>query len=176
VLFGFFDEQNLFLTDDGWQADFIPALIRREPFMIGFQEAGQESPTPVLHVDMDSPRISKTDEGERVFLESGGNSHFLEDINKQLAIVHGGFESTTAMFKTFIELDLVESFTLDIKFNDGHQFKTNRYYTLNQDKLLTLDDKIIADMHRSGHLQLAYMILQSLSNVKRLIDKRNALS
>ncbi|WP_188150871.1 SapC family protein [Teredinibacter waterburyi] len=177
ALFGFADKENLFLTDDGWQADCIPALIQREPFMIGFQtEKGADEKKAVLHIDMDSPRISNTEEGERVFLENGGNSPYLDHINKMLSVVHGGFESCKALFSAFLELELIEPFVLEVEFKDGTQFKTDQYYTINQDKLLALDDTTVGKLHRSGHLQLAYMVLQSLSNVKRLAKKRNALS
>ena len=39
VLLGFKPDENLFLDEfRGWQADYIPAVIERGPFLIGFQD------------------------------------------------------------------------------------------------------------------------------------------
>ena len=37
ALFGLEQDQNLFLTEDGWDAAYIPMMIRRHPFLIGYQ-------------------------------------------------------------------------------------------------------------------------------------------
>jgi hypothetical protein len=58
----------------------VPAVQQRGPFLIGLhrKDAGapNREPTdrePMVHVDLDHPRISMT-EGEPVFLRHGGNS------------------------------------------------------------------------------------------------------
>src|SRR5262245_51534897 len=66
ALLGFQQGENLFLDEAGWQASYIPGVIARGPFLIGFQDRGGER-EPVVHVDLDDPRISET-EGEAVFL------------------------------------------------------------------------------------------------------------
>ncbi|MBT8056569.1 MAG: SapC family protein, partial [Gammaproteobacteria bacterium] len=35
VLFGLVENENLYLTDAGWEARYIPLTIRRQPFLIG---------------------------------------------------------------------------------------------------------------------------------------------
>ena len=37
ALFGFEKGENLFLDATGWNAGYLPAMIRREPFQIGLQ-------------------------------------------------------------------------------------------------------------------------------------------
>src|SRR5262245_11127360 len=77
ALLGFTKDENLFLEDGRWNASYVPAVIARGPFLIGFQEqeiGGDVRRETVIHMDMDSPRVSKTDEGEPVFLPQGGNS------------------------------------------------------------------------------------------------------
>ena len=66
ALLGFQERQNLFLTRRGWNASYIPLTIERQPFLIGFSADKQ----PMMHVDLDSPRISRT-EGEAVFNGGG---------------------------------------------------------------------------------------------------------
>ena len=174
VIFGFKQDENLFLGENGWEGEYIPALIRREPFLIGFQtEKGTEKKTPMIHIDMDSPRISRDGQGERVFLENGGNSPYLEEISKLLSMINDGIPASKAMIDVFLKYELIEQFTLDITFNDGTQYKTNSFYTIHQEKLLALDDATIGQLHRGGYLQLAYIVLESLRNIKRLISRQN---
>ena len=35
AVFGFDENENLFLSDQGWDASYIPMMIRRHPFLIG---------------------------------------------------------------------------------------------------------------------------------------------
>lgn len=177
ALFGFSKDENLFIEDDSWSARYIPALIRREPFHIGLRkDAGQESESPVILVDLESPRVSSTEDGEAVFKEGGGNTAFLDDANNALSLVHEGIPASKAMLDAFLKLELIESIMLDIQFKDGSKYQTDMFYTINQERLLALDSDVVADLHKSGLLQIAYMVMESLGNIRHLIEKRDALS
>ena len=81
ALLGFEKGENLFLKETTWDAGYIPAIIERDPFLIGFQSptsAQEEKPNAVIHIDMDSPRVGTT--GESVFLPHGGNTEYLNKI------------------------------------------------------------------------------------------------
>jgi len=176
ALFGFTHGENLLLDNSasGWAGRYIPALMRREPFLIGFNRSAEEvQPSKVL-LDTSSPRISYGEEGEPVFLPGGGNSPFLEQIKKNLMLIHEGFPASAEMFRVFLDLDLIEPLTLDIHFDNGEHYTASNYYTINQDRLYSLGDDLIARLHKSGYLQLAYLVLFSLGNIKNLIDKRNS--
>jgi SapC len=175
ALFGFQENENLFLNDSGWAANYIPAVIEREPFLIGFQSSSNpdQIQTPMIHIDMSSPRISKTDAGEAVFQQYGGNSAYIDRISKILMLIHEGIAMSKAMFDTFLSFDLIESFTLNITFNNGSEYKSTAYYTINRDKLFSLDDAVLGQLHRVGLLHYAYMVLASTSNIKALIERKN---
>ena len=73
ALLGFGKNENLFLEEGRWLADYVPGIVVRGPFLIGFQErdvGGELRQEPMIHVDLDHPRISHT-EGEPVFLPQG---------------------------------------------------------------------------------------------------------
>jgi len=174
AIFGFKQNENLFLDEQGWHADYIPAVIAREPFLIGFQrDQGAAGATPVIHVDLDSPRISHGNEGEKVFLEHGGNSPYIENISRILMSIHDGLAVSKGMFTAFLALDLIEPFVLDIEFKNSAKYHASAYYTINQEKFLTLDDVVLGQLHKAGYLHFAYMVLASLGNIKKLIDIRN---
>lgn len=177
AVFGFESAENLFLNDDGWDAGYIPLTIERHPFLIGFQasqEAGDTSKEAIIHVDMDSPRISKT-EGDLVFLEHGGISEYLEKITSVLKSIDEGIAANKAFSAVLQEYDLLESFALEIQLNDGSQNRLMGYYTIDEQKLADLGGDALERLSQHGFLQAIYMVVASLSNIRTLIDRRNAL-
>ncbi|MBE8717942.1 SapC family protein [Cellvibrio polysaccharolyticus] len=174
ALFGFENNENLFLENDIWNAPYIPAVIEREPFLIGFQERQGQQPEPVVHVDLNSPRISKDGSGEAVFLEYGGNAPFLSRVTSILTVVHEGVAETERMLKAFIALDLIAPFSLEMEFENSTKFQTSRYATIDKEKLLTLSDEQVGQLHRSGLLRYAYLINGSMSNMQHLVNVKNS--
>jgi hypothetical protein len=175
ALLGFEVDENLFLTEAGWDAMYIPLSIVRQPFLIGFQqnnEDGVSSIEPVISVNMDSPRVSET-QGEPVFLEHGGNSEFLEQINSLLKLVHEGHERNQDFIDMLLCMDLLESFVLDVELNDGSEHRMSGFYTINETSLrgLTGDDLVI--LNNNGYLEAVYMAIASLSNISVLVDRKN---
>jgi hypothetical protein len=93
ALLGFEEGENLFLTENGWEANYIPLMIQRNPFLIGYQEdlESPEGKRPVVSIDMDSPRVSEA-EGEPVFLPHGGTSDFLTTMTDVLDDIQVGHQ------------------------------------------------------------------------------------
>lgn len=177
AMFGFEDNENLFLCDTGWDASYIPLSVRREPFLIGFQQsidAGSGDKDPVIHINMDSPRVSDG-EGEAVFLAHGGISPYLEQINSVLNTINEGFPVHELFVKELLEHDLLEPFAFDIQLNDGSQNRLMGFHTINEDVLFELGADVLGSLNEKGFLLPIYMAVASLSNVRDLIDRKNAL-
>lgn len=178
AMLGFEDRQNLFLDEKGWNANYIPAVINRDSFLIGYQnelQDGQPVKRLVVHLDVNSPRISKDNQGEAVFLPYGGNSDYLERINRTLLVIHDGIPSSKAMFDAFKKWDLLEPFTLNIEFIDGQKYSLINNYTINEEKLYQLDSDALKELNSTGFLFSAYMVIASMANIQKLIEKRNML-
>lgn len=174
AMFGFAEGENLFLGAEGWDANYVPLSIERQPFLIGFKttiEGGIEKEEPVVHIDMDSPRIS--DEGEPVFLEHGGYSPYLEHINSVLMAIHDGHETNRRFSDALAKYELLEPFTLEVELNDGSKHKLAGFYTVNEETLAALDGEALHDLHARGFLENVYMAMASVANFKTLIDKKN---
>lgn len=171
ALLGFEKGENLFLEGDRWNASYIPAMIARGPFLIGFQErqeGGDLRKEPVIHVDLDNPRVSRT-EGVPVFLSGGGNSPYLDHVAMVLRGINEGIEISRAMFATFAELDLIEPVEVEAKLSDERTYKLAGLHTINQQKLRALDRDALYRLHQSGFLQGAYLAMSSVGNVKKLM-------
>jgi hypothetical protein len=163
ALLGFKHDENLFLGEEGWSANYVPGVIARGPFLIGFQKD-----KPVIHVDLDSPRISQT-EGEPVFLPQGGNSPYIDHIAAILNGIHDGIAVGKAMLAAFTEMDLIEPVNLEIKFSAEEQYNMRGLYTISDKKLAALDGDSLFKLNQTGFLQGAFLVMASMNNVRRLI-------
>jgi hypothetical protein len=175
ALFGFEDGENLFLNDAGWDATYLPLTIRQKPFLIGFQQpAGDTEKSPVIHVDLDSPRISRT-EGEAVFLPHGGVSDHLEGINSVLNTINEGYAVNQLFLEELEQRGLLEPVALDVELKDGSQNRLMGFCTVSEEALFELDGDALGDLNRKGFLMPIYMAIASLSNIRDLVDRKNAL-
>jgi hypothetical protein len=175
ALFGFKEKENLFLTEKGWDASYIPLTIERHPFLIGFQqhqEEGVMKKQRVIHIDLDNPRVNEV-EGEELFLEYGGKTSYLEKVVSLLEAIHDGYENSEGFIAKLIEFDLLESFLLDVQLKDGSNNQMHGFYTINEDKLAGLKGDSLEKLNREGYLQPIYMVLASHSNIRTLIDRKN---
>ncbi len=167
ALLGFQEGQNLFLGATGWDASYLPLAIEREPFLIGKQGAEL-----LVHVDLDSPRISRS-EGQALFLPHGGSSEHLERVTSVLLAIHEGLQSTPAFVAALLEHELLESFVLDLEGPDGSQNRLAGFYTIHEDRLAQLKGDQLHSLHQAGYLQAVYMAVASLSNLRGLIERQN---
>jgi hypothetical protein len=172
ALFGFAAKENLFLDENGWQADYIPLSVERIPFMIGQATdriTGEQQ--PVIHIDMEHPRISFS-EGANVFLEHGGNTPYLERINSVLAELVSGLNAGKRFVDILLAEDLLEPFTLKFPVDAQHSIELNGFYTINEDVLRALSGDQLSRLHNQNFLELIYMVIASLSNIGKLIRKK----
>lgn len=175
ALFGFENDENLFLSESGWDASYIPIMIKRQPFLIGFQEdpdnPGEKK--AVVSIDMDNPRVSETD-GEVLFPEQGGTSEFLQKATGNLELIHQANAHSEKFVNALIEHDLLESFTVDIQLNNGSNNQLLGFYTINEDSVRELSGEVLGQLNEQGFLLPMFMVLASHANVGKLIALKNA--
>ncbi len=183
VFFGFEKDENLFLTDIntktqnylGWNAEYVPAVIAREPFSIGMHREflnGVETHQAMVHVDINHPK-AKCEDGSKLFLENGGHSPYLNRISKTLEIINDGMHLTKLMFDAFNKHELLDPVVLDIEFKNQTKLKISGFETINLEKLSQLSGAALEELNKAGFLQAAYYIVASMSNIKKLIDWKN---
>ena len=175
ALMGFEENENLFLNESGWDASYIPLMIERLPFLIGSQSQQQSATSEiqrVVHVDMNSPRVSTT-EGQNVFLEYGGSTMYLQRISSILEEIYQGQTANQKFIDVLLKYELMESFILDVKLNDGSDNKLTGFYTINEDQLKALPTETKSTLMDGGYLESIYMVISSLSNFRALIERKN---
>lgn len=175
AMFGFQNGENLFLTGDQWNATYIPLMIRRGPFSIGFQESGEESGAGkkmVIAMDMDNPRVG-VDQGELLFEPFGGNTRYTDQVVEVLQEIEQGQSIVDEFVGALKEHDLLEPFALNVELNSGAKHSLQGFYTIHEEKLAALDGAVLADFSRRGILQACYMVVASMGNIARLIELKN---
>jgi hypothetical protein len=174
ALLGFAPDENLYLEGDRWDAVYLPGIVARGPFLIGFQEreeGGQVQRLPVIHVDLDNPRVNET-EGEPAFLEQGGHSPYLQRVQRVLSGLNDGFAMSKAMFEAFKTADLIAPVDVEVKIAGTETVNLQGFYTIDREKLAGLDSARLHALHRSGFLFGAYLVLTSQVNLNKLIDRK----
>ena len=114
VMFGFQRGENLFLNGNQWNANYIPLMIQRGPFAIGFQDQGEDQTggrKMVISMDMDNPRVGSTD-GEPLFDPFGGNSTYTDQVTEVLQEIEQGQRVIEEFVDALLEHDLLEPFSL----------------------------------------------------------------
>ncbi|CCQ11934.1 Peptide transport system permease protein SapC [Pseudoalteromonas luteoviolacea B = ATCC 29581] len=169
ALFGLTPNSNLFLTDSGWDAAYIPLSIERQPFSIGHQQGKR-----VIHIDIESAKISQH-EGHPLFSELGEYTPFLERMGQSLELLHQGIGENKPFIDLLLEYGLIESVSFDIELKSGQSHQLNGFYTINEKALSLLSADKLAMLQQKGYLAAIYMMLASQSQMVALINKQNAL-
>lgn len=175
ALFGFEQQENLFLDEAGWHARYVPAMIRRQPFLIGYQSPKDQADAEanrMLSIDMDHPRVS-TETGEPLFQPLGGRTEYLEHMANLLEAVFHGVEHSKAFVAALTEQNLIESVGFDIALDDGTRNQLLGFYAIDEEKLAQLPGDVLESFSRNGFLMPLFMIVASMSNVRGLIEEKN---
>lgn len=175
ALLGFVKGENLFLDDKGgWNASYVPGIIARGPFLIGFQEReinGETGKEPLIHIDLDDPRVNEK-EGMALFLRHGGNTPYLQRMANILRGIHDGFPIGKAMFAAFEAYGLVAPINIEVEVHRDEQYNLSGLYTIDEEKLAQLDGQALEKLNKAGFLQPAFLVVASLHNMKKLIEMK----
>ncbi len=170
AMFGFEQDENLFLDNGRWDARYVPLAIDIQPFLIGTpaDDAGAKQ----IHIDMASPRIGG-DEGVRLFDEDGRPTPYLESIADQLGALAAGYQASGDFFAALRRHDLLEPFALEITLDDGSTNRLVGFHIIDEGRLQALDADALGELHAEDHLMHIFMALASLGNLSELIARKN---
>ena len=167
VMLGLRSRENLLVRDDGrWDARYIPAFVRRYPFVLA------ELPAQGLGVCIDEAHAGVNDsEGEPLFDAQGQETPFLRNAVEFLAQYQREMARTEAFCQRLEQAGLLVEMNAKADLVDGRSFTVNGLLVIDEKKLMALPDATVQGMFRAGELHLASMHLVSLSNMQRLVDR-----
>lgn len=178
---GLAEGENLFINAQGqWAGRYVPASVRRYPFLLGKRDDGQLG----VCIDQDCPQLidvvqakAETDgaaTGERLFDQAGEPSAIMRNIMTMLFDYQTQANATSALIERLSLANLLTDAHLEIKLNDGRKASLKGAWIVNEAQLKTMLDTVVASMFRSGDMALVYTHLISLRNLAPLLMRRPA--
>ena len=166
AIFGLQQNQNLFVDETGqWTAGYIPAFIRRYPFVPALGQTDEDSMT--ICIDEGAECVNH-DRGEPLFFD-GRNSALLERTIQFLQDYKAQTDATIMLVKQLADAGLLSEKTANFKLNEGSTFNLTGFFTVDTEKLSLLTPETVYSLFQSGSLHLAYLHLASLDNWDRLL-------
>jgi len=171
ALLGMRQNENLFVDANGqWETGiYIPAFIRRYPFVLAEKPPGAEGEDFTVFLDEAYEGFTTT-EGERLFKDDGAETELLTNAVKFL----GEFQQHVGRTQWFMEQlrkhDLLEPRNIRLE-KDGKAINLNGLFVVNEEKLRQLDEKTTHEFNREGVLGWIYAHLLSLNNIDRVSQR-----
>jgi hypothetical protein len=161
------NNENLYVNGEGkWDARYIPAYVRRYPFVLA-ESGGQQF---TVCIDEAFSGLNE-DDGQPLFNEQGENTPFLQNALDFLNNYQSQIKMTEGFVRQLKELDLLIEISAKAELVGGEKFLLGGLMIVDEQKLLKLSQEKAYELFQSGRLGWIYMHLISLSNLSRLIDK-----
>lgn len=170
AILGLDRDENLFLSGAGeWTASYVPALLRRGPFLIGGATDGE----PVIHVDLEHPRIAAgPHRGTPVFLNHGGHGPALEGAIEALQAIHVGHQAEAHFSALLDECSLVEPVRLEVALSDRDVVTFEDYLAVTADRIAALDGAALERLNKAGFLEAVIHAATSLATMTDLATRK----
>jgi hypothetical protein len=169
VVLGVRGNQNLYLSSEKkWSADYIPAFIRRYPFVFSSSADGK---TLTLCVDESHPGVNREARGERLFGEDAKPTPYVERVLKFLQEYQSHFERTRTFCKRVQELGLLEPMQAQVTTPKGEKLSLNGFLSVSREKLRNLDSESLGKLAKTDELELLYLQLHSMRNFNDVKDR-----
>ncbi|MEM7504647.1 MAG: SapC family protein [Pseudomonadota bacterium] len=169
AILGYTQEQNLFVDSDGrWDAEYIPAFVRRYPFVFATTE-GRDALT--LCVDDSYAGFNQEGDGEPLFLAGGGRSGYLEQTLTFLQQYQAELGRTAELAERLVKLEVLEEVQAQVSLETGQQLSLKGFSAVNRDRLRALSGDALRDLAADDWLELIYIHLFSLGNFAQLMDR-----
>jgi len=167
VILGVRGDENLFIDrNDAWAASYVPAFVRRYPFV--FSRSGDRF---VLCVDEAFRGFNQEGRGQKLFDDDGKPSEYVDAILKFLQEYQAQFLRTQYFCSRLRQLDLLEPMQAQVTTDTGRKLSLSGFMAINRTKLKELPAETLAELVKTDELELIYLHLQSMRNIDRLREK-----
>ena len=169
VILGVRERENLFIAEAGsWRAKYIPAFLRRYPFVFSSTENGS---TFTLCIDEEFAGINQDGRGERLFDSQGERTQYLQNVLGFLQVFQAQFNRTQAFCKRVQELKLLEPMQAQFTLNTGQKLALTGFQAINRQRLNALDGEQLATLAKADELELLYTHLLSMQNFRPMVER-----
>ncbi len=146
-----------------WLGDYIPAYVRRYPFIIGEAE-GRE---PMACIDEDSDLLGKV-KGEPLFDAKGQETPILIERLKLMNFFFQAAKRNEAFVKALADLSLFQTVNINARFETGESRSLQGVLTVDAKKLEALSAEAFQSLRKQGFVPAIYAHLASLGGIDRI--------
>jgi hypothetical protein len=169
VILGMRGNENLYLAPQGgWQAKYVPAFVRRYPFVFS---SSQDGKTFTLCIDESFPGFNQQGRGQRLFGEDKKPSAYVSNVLKFLEQYQVEFRRTQAFCGKLRDLGLLEPMRAQATLPSGERLALTGFMAVSREKLKALPADTLAGLAKTDELELLYLHLQSMRNFAVMVER-----
>ncbi len=169
VILGLKRDENLYLDEKyKWNASYIPAYVRRYPFVFSKSEDGGKF---TLCIDEEYAGWNQEGPGKPLFDSKGEGTDFLNIMFRFVTNYQRQFDATLAFCRKLKELDLLKPMTARFNLPSGEKAQLTGFMAIDRDKLKALPGDTLAELSKTGALELMYVHLQSMGNFAAMLAR-----
>ncbi len=173
ALLGVRSGENLFVDEEGkWDARYIPAFVRRYPFVMA--EGGAQGQL-IVCIDENCPALNM-EHGELLVDGEGRLQPRMTETMQFLQNFQQEFARTELLTAQLDELGLFVPQGARFDTPMGESFQLNDFFLIDEAKFGQIADDKLPQLFRSGALGMVYLHLASLGNMRKLLDRLSARS
>jgi len=166
AILGLKEDANQFVvTKGGWDADYIPAYVRRYPFIPATKEGSEEL---MLCIDSDYKGLNSKKAKLPLFDKAGKPDVVTQQAINLLQSYNVENNITAEFCKVIDDLGLFEEAQVEGATAKGETVKMGGFLRINHKRFTELNAKTVKSLFDSGALELIYAHFQSLANLKNL--------
>ncbi|MAZ86574.1 MAG: multidrug transporter [Cellvibrionaceae bacterium] len=169
VVMGVRDKENLYMNEDGTlDAKYVPAFLRRYPFVFSSQDDGKNF---TLCIDETFDGCNQDNVGERLFDAEGEKTQYLNNVLEFLKEYQLHFSRTQAFCKKLQELELLEPMGAQFTPPQGEKVTLTGFFAINRKKLKELAAEDLEQLVKNDGMELIFLHLYSLRNFNTMLSK-----
>jgi hypothetical protein len=170
VVLGVRNQQNLYLSPEArWKADYIPAFIRRYPFIFSSSADGK---TLTLCIDEKHPGVNRDGRGSALFGADAKPTPYVEKVLEFLKEFQAQYERTRLFCRRLKELQILEPMQANVTTPKGEKLALAGFLAVSREKLRALNGETLEKLVKNDELELLYLHLASMRNFSSEVKDR----
>ncbi len=169
VILGARNNENVYVKPDGgWSAKYLPAFVRRYPFVFSARDDGR---TFTLCVDESYEGLNQEGRGQPLFDAEGKQTAYVDNVLKFLQEYRTQFNRTQAFCRKLAELELLEPMQAQFTLGSGEKMALGGFRAVERKRLKALPAGTLAQLAQTDELELIYLHLQSMRNFQAVKER-----
>lgn len=161
---------NLFCGENHWQGHAIPLSIQTHPFNYSLNE----NSVTVL-IDESSPLVNQHDVNNTtaqslLFSSDRQPSSVLKSYQENLANLITGQQQADAFLDVLNRHNLLTNISIKFTFADGVVAESTNLLSINEERLASLPQEVITELHQQGILMAINAMILSLRQYNRIVQ------